>query len=293
MAQFVFEAIGTQWVIDVYRSAESTSHFSDSEKWLVLERIKKTIEDFEKTFSRFREDSIVAYITQGAGEYIFPEYAKEIFAVYKNLYDATNGFFTPLIGGALVDAGYDRDYSLVQKEIARIPTWSEVMEYVHPVLTTKIPARLDFGAAGKGYLIDLVARVLEQHALQSYTIDAGGDMYYKGAQVLSVGLESPIDASQVLGVYNLTSGKSIAGSAGNRRTWGDFTHIINPKTGTSPRETVAVWVVANSALIADALTTCLFFVAPDTLAGIYDFEYLIVYKDFSIQKSEHFDAALF
>jgi thiamine biosynthesis lipoprotein len=291
MAQFVFEAIGTHWVIDVYEN--NSADFSDSEKSALFAHIQNCILDFEKTFSRFREDSIVAHIAQSAGEYVFPEYAKEIFAVYKNLYDMTGGFFTPLIGGALVDAGYDREYSLVQKEIARVPTWGEVMEYVHPVLKTKVPVRLDFGAAGKGYLIDLVARVLEQYALQGYTIDAGGDIYHKSAQMLPVGLESPINASQVLGVYNLTSGKSIAGSAGSRRAWGDFTHIINPKTGVSPREIVAVWVVADSALIADALTTCLFFVEPQTLADVQSFEYLIVYKDFSIQKSTGFSAELF
>jgi thiamine biosynthesis lipoprotein ApbE len=54
-----------------------------------------------------------------------------------------------------------------------------------------------------------------------------------------------------------------------------------------------VWVVADSTVVADALTTCLFFVDPETLFGLYNFEYLIVYKDFSIQKSDSFAAELF
>ncbi|MEI6022808.1 MAG: FAD:protein FMN transferase [bacterium] len=287
MTQFVFEAIGTHWIIDIYQP------LSIEKEAEVISGIKENISDFEKTFSRFRTDSIVHAISQNAGEYVFPLYAQKLLDIYKTLYEKTDGFFTPLIGSALVSAGYDKEYSLQQKEVLqKTLLWEDVLSYEYPILQTSIPIQLDFGAAGKGYLIDLVGEVLQSFGIQYFCIDAGGDILYKNTTPLAIGLENPEDTTQVLGVYQLQN-KSIAGSSGARRAWGDFTHIINPKTLVSPREIIAVWVVADTAIVADALTTCLFFVEPHTLMDSFKFEYLVVYKDFSIKKSANFSADLF
>jgi thiamine biosynthesis lipoprotein len=151
---------------------------------------------------------------------------------------------------------------------------------------------LDFGAAGKGYLIDLVAKVLKENGVVKYCINAGGDILYQNDMPIRVGLENPANTEQVIGVCTLAHG-SICGSAGNRRAWGDFTHIINPKTLSSPRNILAVWVCAKTAIVADALATCLFFVPAETLTDTYQFEYVIVRDDFSLEKSAHFPGELF
>ena len=77
---------------------------------------------------------------------------------------------------------------------------------------------MDFGAAGKGYLIDLVAKVLQKHKLDYFCVDAGGDMFYHniGNEKLRVGLEHPDNPKQVIGVANIYN-QSICASAGNRR----------------------------------------------------------------------------
>jgi thiamine biosynthesis lipoprotein ApbE len=49
------------------------------------------------------------------------------------------------------------------------------VEVTHPVM-------LDFGAAGKGYLIDIVADILRQEQIESFCVDAGGDMIYDSTQ---------------------------------------------------------------------------------------------------------------
>ena len=38
------------------------------------------------------------------------------------------------------------------------------------------PIVLDVGAAGKGYLVDIIATLLEDHDIYDYTIDASGDI---------------------------------------------------------------------------------------------------------------------
>lgn len=287
MIQYNFEGIGTKWQIEIYQD------LSAEEKNKILSEIRERIEIFDQNYSRFRDDSLVMQMSKKAGIFALPDDARPMLELYYDLYKITNGFFTPLVGDILSDAGYDDKYSLKQKkELKAAPSWEEVIEYEHPDIKIKKPAILDFGAGGKGYLIDLVAGVLEANNISQYCIDAGGDILYKGATPIRVGLENPANTKQVIGIYNLANG-SICGSAGHRRAWENFTHIINPKTCSSPTDITAVWVVAETAFLADALTTCLFFVPAKKLTNVYKFEYILVRKDHSIEKSANFKGEMF
>ena len=287
MAQFSFEAIGTSWKIDVYGEVEG------AKKAELFSRVSDRIESFDKSYSRFRKDSLVTRMSQEAGFFAVPEDARAMLALYRDLYDRTGGYFTPLVGTMLSDAGYDAEYSLKQKrELQAPPAWEDILEYEHPNLTIKEPALLDFGAAGKGYLIDLVAEVIESEGYHAYLIDAGGDILHKGGAGIRVGLENPEDTSQAIGIATLGNG-SICGSAGNRRAWGSFNHIMDPKTAASHEGILAVWVTAKTAMLADALATCLFFVDPNTLSDAYDFEYVLIRSDHSIEKSQGFAGEIF
>jgi thiamine biosynthesis lipoprotein len=167
-----------------------------------------------------------------------------------------------------------------------------VIDWKEPVLTIIKPTMLDFGACGKGYLVDIVSRIIENEGIGSYVVDAGGDMRHKGGDYLKVGLEDPNDFEKVVGVVNIKN-QSLCGSAGNRRRWADLTHIINPSTLKSPTNILSVWVVSNKTIVSDILTTCLFFVPAQDLLNQFDFEYLILNEDYSIEKSEKFNADMF
>ena len=287
MAQFNFQAIGTTWKIDIY------SELAEKESAAILLAVRDRIDAFDKAYSRFREDSLVTRMSRESGVFQLPDDAEPMMSVYRDLYERTGGLVTPLIGNLISDAGYDARYSLRQKKKLEMPPeWDEALEYAHPMLTVKKAVLLDFGAAGKGYLVDLVAEALEARGISGYCIDAGGDILHRGPTPIRVGLEDPEDAGKVIGICGLGNG-SICGSAGNRRAWGDFTHIIDPKTLASPRDILAVWVTAETALVADALATCLFFVPPSALAGGYDVEYLLVRSDRSLEKSVGFPGEAF
>jgi FAD:protein FMN transferase len=292
MARIDFKGIGTAWAIDIYDLVTAERLAS------LKQRILTRIDEFDKAYSRFRADSIVTAIASKAGDYPFPGDARKLFSVYRDLYSLTDGYFTPLVGQLLVDAGYDAHYSLKPKAVLSIPPkWDEVMECiigadaVSPILQIRKPVQLDFGAAGKGYIIDLIGALIEADGIASYCINAGGDILYKGTKPIRIGLENPTDTDQIIGICHLHDG-SICGSAGNRRRWGDFTHIMDPKALSSPVNILAIWVVADSALIADALTTCLFFVRPEALTPAYRFEYVILYPDHSFEKSSGFPGEL-
>lgn len=285
--QIKFKAIGTSWVIDIPNS------FMNEEEITMV--IKKRIDEFDKTYSRFREDSLVSEISRMAGVYNFPTDSGHMLNLYRKLYVITDGLMTPLIGQALVDTGYDNKYSLLpKKEIREVRKWDNVMNYFDFTLETKEPVILDFGAMGKGYLIDIISEILQQNNIFNYTINAGGDIAYKntGGKKLRVGLENPSDFNEAVGVAEILD-ESICGSSGSRRAWGKYHHIINPETIESPGHILALWVVAKTTLLADALATALFFVSPEKLIEKYNFEYAIINKDNSVLVSKNFPGSFF
>ncbi len=283
-----FHAIGTHWCIDFPTTLDAYR------VEFVMQRIHSRIDEFDKTYSRFRPDSIVTMMSKTTGRYELPSDAAPMLALYRRLYDLTDGAVTPLIGQTLSDAGYDAAYSLKTKSMSSPKRWDDVMRVEGSAIDLLEPVLLDFGAAGKGYLIDIVSEIIESEGIDSYCVDAGGDMRYRSSagEVLRVGLEDPSNVSQAIGVASIVN-KSICGSAGNRRTWGAFTHILDPKLLTSPRHILAVWVIADTTMLADGLTTALMFVDPEVLRPEFDFEFAIVHEDFSLTRSAGFPGEFF
>ena len=83
-------------------------------------------------------------------------------------------------------------------------------------------------------------------------------------QTETIGLENPYDSSSVIGAMKLENA-SLCASATNRRAWGDWHHVIDPRTAKPVSEVVATWVSAAMTLEADGLATALFFVGPEAL----------------------------
>lgn len=286
MVRIEFEAIGTGWNIDIFQDLSSSQ----------IDKIKKTvikrIGQFDKAYSRFRHDSLISQMAKKSGTYKLPTDSRKMVDYYKTLNMLSNGQVTPLIGQIMVDAGYDAEYSLAPKSPTRQKSWDEVIDWNYPNISVKEPALLDFGAAGKGYLVDIVSNIIEKLGYEEFLVNAGGDIVHHGQQTTVVGLEHPDDFSQAIGVVQLNN-KSLCGSAGNRRAWADYNHIIDPVSLGSPKHIKATWVVAESGLIADGLATALYFVSPDKLRTKYNFEYAIVNDDLSLDYSPQFPATFF
>lgn len=283
-----FEAIGTSWTIQFW------SNQVDSKN--LLQQIQQRAELFDKAYSRFRNDSLITKMSKRGGTYELPDDADELIKLYRAMYDLTDGRVTPLIGQTLAQAGYDSEYSLRPGKLTKLPAWDEAMVYKSDTheLTTKMPILLDFGAAGKGYLVDIITELIKQQGVDRFLVNGGGDIRYidSKAQPIKIGLENPDNTEQMIGIAQLAN-QSLCGSAGNRRRWANFHHIIDPYTLASPEDIKAVWVVADKAIVADGLTTCLYFVEPEELQQQFSFEYLIITSDNSVQRSLHFPAELF
>ena len=260
---------------------------------IVLAEIEQRIAEFDRVYSRFREDSLVARIAAEAGSYRFPPDAAALFDLYRRLYEATDGAVTPLVGQALETLGYDRAYSLRPSGPPRaVPPWDEAFGWDGERLTVLRPVTVDVGAAGKGYLVDLVAGLLRANGIDEYVVDASGDMVHRGEGSLRVGLEHPLDSTMAIGVYELRN-RALCASATNRRSWGaDLHHVIDAATGLPTRNVIATWVVADSALLADGLATALFFAGEEALSG-FDFQFVRMFSTGHVEHSAQFDGELF
>ena len=97
-----------------------------------------------------------------AGEHSLPSDAARLLDFYKELHDSTGGLVTPLIGKAMEQAGYDADYSLKPEKLDAVLEWEKAIKLSPEKLIVKSPVLLDFGAAGKGYLVDIIAHCKPQ-----------------------------------------------------------------------------------------------------------------------------------
>ena len=305
-----FDAIGAPWRIDTPEPLGAD----------VVAEVAARIDEFDRTYSRFRDDSLVSRIKREPGRHTFPADAAPLFDLYRRLYTATDGAVSPLVGERLENLGYDRSYSLTPSPTAvRVPSWDNAFHWDGEALTTARPVLLDVGAAGKGYLVDLVAGILADAGMTEYVVDASGDLVHRGTTPLRVALEHPRDPTRAIGVVTL-SNAALCASASNRRAWGaGLHHVLDAITGEPTSRVIATWAVVAAqpttgathlpTMTADGLATGLFFRSTDELGASFGasasttangtdgtpgaFQAVRMLADGSIDSSSNFSGELF
>lgn len=285
-----FESMGTIWKV-------SFKEFFREEKVKEVEEvIQRYLTTFNNLYSRFNRDSFISKLQEVCGVVEVPHDLVAMLRLYAKYYVVSDKKFTPCIGMLLEDAGYDSTFSFQEKEAKRsVPDFFEAVKIVddtHVFFNDSI--LLDLGALGKGYCVDRLVELLRPYTEESFLIDGSGDVYYVGNDSLTVGLEDPDDTTQVIGVTTMTEG-SMCSSSTNRRAWGRYSHYLDPTTSSSPSFIRSSWVLAQTAAEADALSSVLFFVAPEKIEeelGVA-FSYCLLNNERHIKKSPNFSATFF
>jgi FAD:protein FMN transferase len=216
--------------------------------------------------------------------------------VYRSLYTPSMHKLNPLIGHTISDLGYDKDYSLVKKETIRpTPDFFEAVRIVDDThIELKEEVLIDLGALGKGYFVDRIAEYLEVEEVEEYLVNGSGDVAYRRNHgVIRAGLEDPEDHSKIIGVIELSGRGAFCASSGSRRKWGKHHHTIDPDTGESPMDVLGTWVLSDTACLADALATCLFFIPESNFRPAHEFESCVIKTGRSIAASSGFRAHFF
>jgi len=283
-AVWEFEAIGAPWRID------TPDDLTAPQRAVVDARI----EAFDRAWSRFRDDSVVSRIAREPGRHRLPDDAGPLLDWYRELYDATGGRVSPLVGRRLESLGYDATYRLTPAAVpAAIPSWPDAMAWDGEYLDTARPVLLDVGAAGKGYLVDLVSDLLAGLGIPDHVVDASGDLRVRGTASERIALEHPADPTKAIGVVELSEG-ALCASATNRRTWGEgLHHVIDAVTGIPTADVIATWVLAPDALHADGLATALFFDPAPNLFASGDVFYVRMFANGRVETSPSFPGEVF
>ncbi len=265
-----FDAIGTRWTL-------TTAEPMGGE---LLGRVDAVVAAYDAIWSRFRDDSGVARIARGEAVDLGPT-AAPLLDLLGDLRARSGGAVDPFVAASLDHLGYGADVTL-RPEDGYLPAPAAVVERTGSVVRTVPPALLDVGSAGKGQLVDVVAAELAAAGHADALVDASGDLRVAGLP-LRVALEHPYDPEAAIGVVEVADG-AIAGSAVNRRDWSPeggrrLHHVLDARTGRPVETIAATWVLADTAMLADALATALFFVQPESLADAYDFEYVRMRTD--------------
>lgn len=289
--RFSYEVMGTLWKVVIYQEV------SDEIKIALEKDLKERLENFDRLYSRFKPDSLVSLISQRTGVIEVPPDLVKILRIYKQFYEVSGRKFTPCIGSLLEDVGYDREYSLREKDIFRsVPDFNSVtiIDDTHINLEEKV--LLDIGAIGKGYFVEELSSYLRRLGYFHFLVDGSGDVFYETkSETLRMGLEDPRDTTKAIGVVDMKRG-SMCASATNRRSWGGRSHYLNPSDASSPREIIATWVIADNAAYADALSSLFFFIAPEDISNTFpelSFSYCIMNHEGKIKKSQDFLATFF
>ncbi|MCM3696154.1 FAD:protein FMN transferase [Microbacterium oleivorans] len=276
---WTFEAIGTVWRI------ETADPLDDG----VRDEITDAIAAFDRDWSRFRSDSLVAGLAERGGEVAAPADTTAMLDLYDALDTATGGAVNPLVGESIARRGYDAAYSLTDRGALAAPReWRGLLSWSDGILRLTAPALIDVGALGKGRLADVVLARVPGAAV----VDAGGDVAIRGV-TQRVALEHPYDASRAIGVWTVTDA-ALCASAVNRRAWGDgLHHVLDARTGEPVRAYAATWAVASDAMTADAVATALFFDGGPQLAAEWGVAWVRMRTDGSVEWSPRCEAELF
>lgn len=284
-----FEALGTTFRLTVW------DDIADGQFERSLAECRAIAEGFDQRYSRFKEDSLVTALSAQAGVVEVPHELVAMLRLYAALNEATAGAINPAIGFALEDTGYDSAYSLRERDTVRdVPELDRALAILDDThIQLREPVLLDLGALGKGYVVDVLHEHLRSAGLARFLVDGSGDIRYhsEAGEPIVCGLEHPHDPTQVIGTIAVTGG-SLCASATNRRAWGRRNHYLHPGTKESPQDIIATWVTAETAALADGLSSALFFVPPEALAHV-PFEYCVVNSARERKNSAGFAAEFF
>ena len=278
-----FDAIGAPWQIETTRPLGSDLRLA----------VEATIAAFDREWSRFRSDSLVAMLAQGAGELPAPGDAADMLDAFVALDRATAGAVNPLVGASLSARGYDAGYGFIDRGALPAPAdWRERLAWTDELISLSAPGLIDVGALGKGRLVDRVLDVLMPRVEGDVVVDASGDLAVRGT-TQRVGLEHPYEPRRAIGVVELADA-ALCASATNRRAWGaGLHHVLDARTGEPVRTIAATWAIAPSAMRADAVATALFFDGGPELAFEWGIEWVRMSTDGRVEWSPGSRAELF
>ena len=235
----------------------------------------------ERSYSRYRPDSIVARINAAAGvDWVdcdaetlsLLNFADQLHQQSGGLFDITSGVLR-------------RAWNFAQsKDQAQLPTtdqidallpligWAQVQRDGQRIRLPRAGMELDFGGFGKEYAADRAAALLQRTGVLHGYVNLGGDMRLMGPKPDGspwvMGIQHPRERDQLLATQQLTTGGLATSGDYERFMVVDgqrYCHLLNPHTGWPVGHWRTVSVTAPLAVVAGCVATIAMLQGPQGL----------------------------
>jgi thiamine biosynthesis lipoprotein len=264
--RFTHAAMATTFEIIICNDNVNYARQASNAAFSELDRI-------EQELSRFIENSDITRINNlAAGQSLrIGLVAFECLKLSVQMYNRTNGAFDVTMGPFV-------DHWLAKRETAHRPVQErldlaleqtgtnliQLDENEHTVALLASPLHIDLGGIGKGYALEQMAEFLHEWSIDTALLHGG----YSSVLALDppaemegwpLTLSNPSNRKQTLARLSLRR-RAVSGSGLLKGP-----HIIDPRTAQPVEGKRAAWACANSAVVADALSTAFMIMTPSEI----------------------------
>ena len=240
-------------------------------------QIKIALEEVNQQMSVFVADSEISKINQAsAGETIvLSPPLSYVLQTSAKINNESSGAFDPTISPLIDLWGFGKGHKFQNpsdEQINRILEYSNFnkLKFTSDYASlTKTDSRtqLNLSAIAKGYAVDKIATLLEEHNIKNYIVEIGGEIRVSGNKDSSgnlwiIGLGVPLTTSKA-NAFTMDITDIAVATSGDYRNFIEkdglrFSHTISPKTGKPVTNNLAsVTVLANTCMEADAYATAI------------------------------------
>lgn len=249
----------------------------------LAERVRAALDDVDTHMSTWRTDSELSRFNLSDTSDWQPvspatsgviAKALQTSAATAGAFDATIGPLVDLwgFGAGSTDANSVPGASEIHRQLALVGYQSIEVDVERAALRKlNTRSRLDLSGIAKGHAVDRVAAVLDQHGVNSYLVEVGGELAARGRKPngnsWKVAIERPSVGRREAFRALALDDRAIATSGDYRNFFADggqrYSHSIDPRSGKPiDHELASVSVVADSTVAADALSTALIILGP-------------------------------
>lgn len=236
----------------------------------------ESIFSLQKANSQINKLNSQGYLDNPASELV------SLLRLSKNIHDSTNGAFDITVQPlwSVYSNHFWRkdkkkvttppDPSMVQAALGLV-NQAEVHITDHRISFEKPKMGITLNGIAQGFATDHIVKILKKNGIKNMFVDLGemsATGYNSKNKRWTAGILDPTSPFQIIGEVELADmALATSGSYGLEfDDKGISSHIFNPKTGHSPRYYQSVSVVAQSAAIADALSTALNIIPENKIA---------------------------
>lgn len=248
-----------------------------------IEKSFEIISQFEKKYSRFLTDNILAELNTHK-EIQTNKELKRLISFWIKLWDISKWYFDITVLPYLENNWYGISKSKLKEDV-----WYKHITQTDEKIILNNNIFVEFWAYWKGYLLDKVWHFLSQK-YNNFILDFWGDIKVYGEQ--EIYLENPIKKNTYYGKIQVKNASLTSSNGSKRIFWNNSHHLIDITSWKSHNKVHTVFCYHNKWMFADGFATLLSVspkeISKNIMKSISWLEAFIVYWDWSELRSWRF-----